>query len=279
MNNIEKDKNRTFRFKHNLGQNFLKDKNLLNAIVSDAGIVNGDYVLEIGAGAGALTEVLCQSVGTGRVVAVEIDKTLSCFLSPLMTKFHNFKLVFDDILKVPFDSITDWFDNKSFKVVANLPYYITTPIIFYLLESSLDIESITIMVQQEVADRIIASPNTKDYGAITPILKLYGTAKITRKVNKNLFTPVPKVDSAVVHLDINRREGINIAGVSKFIRNCFSMRRKTLSNNLLQTYQLSREVVEQCCKKANISPGVRAECLSVDDFINLYNCMTLYINH
>ena len=267
MNN-KNNENKKFYFKHSLGQNFLKDTDLLRGIVSDASVSENDNVLEIGAGAGALTKEICNTT-KGKVVAVELDRTLAPILNKNLGEFKNLKIVFEDILKVDTKDIGSWFHNEPFRVVANLPYYITTPIIFYLLESTLDIKSITIMIQQEVADRIVAKLGTKDYGAITPILQLYGTSTITRSVNKKMFMPVPKVDSKVLNIDIHKRTDVDITKISKCIKLCFAMRRKTLVNNLMQGYSLTREQAETICKNSGLNIQTRAERLSLDDFIKL----------
>ena len=199
-----KKPSKEFKFKHSLGQNFLSDTNLLRAIVNDSGVTNFDNVLEIGVGAGALTRELANVAG--KVVAIEVDRSLQPTLDKLASEYDNLSIVYANVLKLQIQEVADFFYGEPFHVVANLPYYITTPIIFYLLESTLPVRSITIMVQQEVAERIVAEPGTKDYGAITPILQLYGQSKITRYVDRRMFTPAPNVDSAVVHLNIEKSD-------------------------------------------------------------------------
>ena len=263
-----------FKFKHSLGQNFLTDTNLLRAIVADSGVDNFDNVLEIGAGAGALTRELA-SVAK-KVVSVEVDRSLMPTLDALVAQHSNLSVVYADILRLKVEDIADFFDGEPFHVVANLPYYITTPIIFYLLESTLPVQSITIMVQAEVADRIVANPGTKDYGAITPILQLYGQSKITRRVDRRMFTPAPNVDSAVVHLDVSKSDLTLILAISRFIRHCFTMRRKTLINNLMHEYNINRTELENILVECDIPIGIRAEALTLPEFQKLFNNIKRY---
>ena len=261
-----------FNFKKKFGQNFLSDVNLLRAIVRDAEISENDNVLEIGAGAGALTVELAKSTN-GCVVAIEIDKTLQPILSEKLAGFKNVEVVFCDVLKIAPSDIAAKFDNKPFKVVANLPYYISTPIIFYLIENNLPIESITIMLQQELADRIVARPNTKDYGALSVILGLYGTVLKTRDVPRTMFTPRPNVDSSVITIKINSSVRNDIREISKVVKGCFALRRKTLANNLMSAFSLSRDEANEVLTSCDISPTARAETLEKEDFIKLKNAL------
>lgn len=258
-----------FEFKHSLGQNFITDTNLLKAIVSDAGVAGDDNVLEIGAGAGTLTSEICRAT-KGKVVSVEIDKSLKPILENNV-KFENLTFQFKDILKVDPDDIKSWFQNKPFKVVANLPYYISSPIIFYLLENDFNLTSITVMLQLEVAQRLSAKKNTKDYGALTILLDLLGKVTLTRKVPKTLFTPQPKVDSAVVRIDIIKNKfDVPFLEVASLVKSSFAMRRKTLANNLLKAYNLSREQIENVLTKSNIDVKLRAENLDTKDYVVLF---------
>ncbi|MBQ7602913.1 MAG: ribosomal RNA small subunit methyltransferase A [Clostridia bacterium] len=262
-----------FFFKHSLGQNFIKDEALINGILDDAGVQEDSNVLEIGAGAGALTTNLCKKAQKGKILSIEIDKTLEKILNKKLAEFNNIHLVFDDILKVDPKMIAKEFEYKPFKVVANLPYYITTPILEYLLSNDLLITDITVMVQLEVAKRLSASVGTKDYGAITPILEMYGKPQITRIVKKEMFTPQPKVDSAVLHIQINKIKNVDIPYVSTIIKKCFSMRRKTLQNNLMNGFELSKEQAQNVLVQINKSLLVRAEELTLDDFLKLSNIL------
>ena len=245
-----------FNFKKKYGQNFLTDKNLLNAIVRDAGIKKDDFVVEIGAGAGALTEVLSQNAR--EVLAFEIDEELRGTLLSLQLKNVNFR--FEDFMKVDLSEL-----NEPFKVVANLPYYITTPIIFKLLEETDKLLSLTIMVQKEVAERMVAKPSG-DYGLLSVMLAFYGEAKITRIVKRNMFQPEPNVDSAVVTLEIQKKFDVDKKKFYNFVKTAFSMRRKTLLNNLSTLYDketLKRVFGEEFLKR-------RAETLTIEEFVEAY---------
>ena len=251
-----------FNFKKKYGQNFLTDKNLLNAIVRDAGINKDDFVVEIGAGAGALTEVLSQNAR--EVLAFEIDEELRETLLSLQLKNVNFR--FEDFMKVDLSEL-----NEPFKVVANLPYYITTPIIFKLLEETDKLLSLTIMVQKEVAERMVAKPSG-DYGLLSVMLAFYGEAKITRIVKRNMFQPEPNVDSAVVTLEIQKRFDVDKKKFYNFVKTAFSMRRKTLLNNLSTLYdkeKLKRVFGEEFLKR-------RAETLTIEEFVEAYKKINQY---
>ena len=269
-NIMNKQPNNNFRFKHSLGQNFIKDEVLLNSILDDAEVVEDSLVLEIGAGAGALTQKLCERASKGKIVSVEIDKTLTPILNKKLAKFDNLNLIFDDILKLNPSFIKQEFNNQPFKVVANLPYYITTPILEYLLNNNFKITDITVMVQLEVAQRLSASVGTKDYGAITAILNMYGTTQITQIVNKRMFTPMPKVDSAILHIVLNSNYDVDKQYVAEVVKKCFSMRRKTLQNNLCSSFNLDKQqaqnIIENDLKR---DVKIRAEMLDLNDFIKL----------
>ncbi len=251
-------------FKKKFGQNFLTDKNLLNAIVRDAGVTMEDEVLEIGAGAGALTTSL--SAYAKKVVSYEIDKELEGTLKAL--NLTNVEFVFGDALKEKLEKIEGHFEGE-YKLVANLPYYITTPLIFKFLEESEKIISMTIMVQKEVAERIVSPKGGKDYGILSVMIAFYGQARIMREVNRNMFYPVPNVDSAIVRIDIEKDKyyGIDKNKFSRMIKAAFAMRRKTLSNNLSQVYDkktLQEKLDESTLKK-------RAEQLDINEFVEIYN--------
>lgn len=260
--------NSKFHFKHSLGQNFLSDDELLDNILLDAKVENDSNVLEIGAGAGALTAKLCQKLTNGHLLSVEIDKSLQPVLTKKLNNYDNVTLIFDDILKISPQQISNEFLGKPFKVVANLPYYITTPILEYLLNNDFAITDITVMVQLEVAKRLCADVGTKDYGAITPILQLYGHTYITRVVDRTMFRPQPKVDSAVVHMDI-LKNNLDKKTISDVIKKCFLMRRKTLQNNLMASFNLDKDTAQQKILQLGLSSSVRAEELSLSEFIKL----------
>ncbi len=262
--NVPKD----FVFKKKFGQNFLKDEELLNNIVLDAEIREDDNVLEIGAGAGALTEVICSHCTLGKVISVEIDNTLIPFLQVKLQAHPNLELINGDILKVEPRDLIEKFGGKPFKVIANLPYYISSPILFYLLESGLPIESITVMLQKELVDRITAQAGDSDYSALSVILSLYGEARKTRDVPRTMFTPQPNVDSSVFTMQIQKTD-CDIAKVSKVIKGSFAMRRKTLVNNLIHSFAKTREQAENLLKMLNLPADIRAERLTKQDYIKL----------
>lgn len=258
-----------FRFNKSLGQNFISDKNLLDAIVSDSGATADDVVVEIGTGGGTLTRALAGVAG--RVVSFEVDENLQKVLALTLQGVDNVEVVFRDILKMSDDAVREVVGADTFKVVANLPYYITTPLVMRFLESGLDVRSLTVMVQQEVADRFVAKPNTADYSAVTLAIESRGCARITRKVNRKMFYPVPNVDSAVVRIDIDRNklEGENCELLHKLIRSAFSMRRKTLANNLSAAFGMDKQTVTDMIVSAGFTPLVRGEALSLEDYVKL----------
>ncbi len=252
-----------FVFKKKFGQNFISDKNLLQAIVNDAQISAEDEVLEIGAGAGSLTQMLSQSCK--RVISFEIDKDLQLQLLALGLK--NVEFEFSDFMQSNMKEIENRFD-KNYKVVANLPYYITTPIIFRLLEESEKLDSLTIMVQKEVAERVCAKAGGKDYGVLTVMTNFYGQPSITRIIKRQMFYPAPNVDSALLHIKIERDKFKDVDKIkfSNFVKACFSMRRKTLLNNLGTIYgkdKLKELLDEEVLQK-------RAEVFTLDEFIEIF---------
>lgn len=252
-----------FVFKKKYGQNFISDKNLLRAIASDAEIDKTSEVLEIGAGAGSLTEVLSEMAK--KVVSFEIDKDLEERLLALNLK--NVEFVFDDFMNFSMPEIEKKFDGE-FKVVANLPYYITTPIIFKLLEDGQKVKSLTVMVQKEVAEKFCSTVGVSDYGIPSVMTQFYGSAKITRIVKRQMFYPVPNVDSAILHIEIERNKFSNIdrKKFSKFVKTCFSMRRKTLLNNLGTTFD--KQKLKDTFDEKTLAR--RAESFSVFEFVELF---------
>jgi len=263
-------KENNFEFKHKFGQNFITDTNLLKAIVGDSDIQSDDCVLEIGAGAGTLTKEICQKT-QAKVISVEIDKKLKPILEQNLSSFKNLEIIFDDILKISPQKLKEAFSNKLFKVVANLPYYISTPIIFYLLENGFNIKSITVMLQLEVAKRLTAQVGTKDYGALTILLQFLGEVFLTRKVPRTLFVPQPNVDSAIVRIDLKEKDfGVSFEEFAPFIKACFAMRRKTLENNIISAFPVSREEFKTACLNQNINTNTRAENLNIFEFVSLF---------
>lgn len=257
-----------FHFNKALGQNFITDANLLDAIVADSGITSDDTVVEIGTGAGTLTRAIAKVAK--KVYSFEVDRNLQPVLALSLQGVDNAEVIFRDVLKMKDDELKSVVGD-SFKVVANLPYYITTPLAMRFIESSLDVKSVTIMVQKEVALRFVAKPNTADYSAITLAIEMAGNAQITRNVSRNMFFPSPNVDSAVVRIDIDRTKlsGENAPLLHKLVRSSFAMRRKTLANNLSVAFQIDKQEAGKLIEEAGFSPMVRGEALSLDDYKKL----------
>lgn len=257
-----------FHFNKALGQNFITDANLLDAIVADSGINGDDTVVEIGTGAGTLTRAIAKVAK--KVYSFEVDRNLQPVLALSLQGVDNAEVIFRDVLKMKDDELKSVVGD-SFKVVANLPYYITTPLAMRFIESTLDVKSVTIMVQKEVALRFVAKPNTADYSAITLAIEMAGDAKITRNVSRNMFFPAPNVDSAVVRIDIDRTklDGENAPLLHKLVRSSFAMRRKTLANNLSVAFQIDKQEAGKLIEEAGFSPMVRGEALSLDDYKKL----------
>ena len=249
-------------FNKKYGQNFITDKNLLAAIAEDAGVTKEDVVVEIGAGAGTLTAALADRAK--EVLAYEIDENLRPVLAGTLADKQNVRVIFEDFLKKS-ESLP-----RPFKVVANLPYYVTTPIVMRLLEGEERPESVTVMVQKEVAERLTAPAGTAEYGAITVSLNLVADARVTRIVGRQCFLPPPNVDSAVVTITL-RNKGFaagEIALARKIVRAAFNMRRKTLSNALSSLFG-GKEGANEVIKNAGFEPTVRGETLSAEDYVLL----------
>lgn len=264
---ILKDNN--FKFNKAYGQNFIFDKNFLKSIV-DMVVDSKDTVLEIGAGAGTLTSMIASKAQ--KVVSYEIDKNLQPILQENLKDCNNCKVIFEDIMKVDIEDIEKEMGG-DYIMVANLPYYITTPIIFKFLENAKHLKSMSIMVQLEVAERLTANPNTKEYGAITPAIDYRANAKIIKKVSRNMFTPIPNVDSAIVKIDFvdNKFDILDSKTLDETIKCVFAMRRKTISNNIKSYFHLSSEQIDCICKNINISPTTRGESLDTQSLVNLSN--------
>ena len=271
---IIKDNN--FEFKKKFGQNFITDTNLLQAICDDAEICCQDEVLEIGVGAGTLTKILSQNAQ--KVVGYEIDKSLLDILKISLAGCENVEVIFKDFLKEETSNIQKNF-SKPFKVVANLPYYVTTNIIFKLIEKDFDVQSLTLMVQKEVAERLIAKHGTKDYGTITAELGAIGEVKITRIVDRKMFYPEPNVDSAVINIKIDRNKYKidDFEMYQKVIKASFSMRRKTLSNCLKSFFGMNAENIKNLLQENQINQNVRGEELSIEQFVMLSNAIKKYL--
>lgn len=262
-----------FRFDKSLGQNFVFDGNLLGAIAADAGVCKDDTVVEIGTGAGTLTAALAERAG--RVVSFEVDERLRDILSLSLQGRDNVEVVFRDVLRMK-DCEIETLTGGPFRVVANLPYCVTSPMIMRFVESALPVTGITVMVQKEVADRLCAAPATPDYAAITLAVRIFGDARVTRTVSRKMFMPPPNVDSAVVRIDRaeDRLAGENVPFVKKLVRAGFAMRRKTLVNNLCSALSLPREKAEAAVVAAGFSPMVRGETLSLEDYVALAHAVS-----
>lgn len=265
-------KQNDFMFKKKFGQNFITDTNLLDAIVADANISSDDEVLEIGTGAGTLTMAVAKKCK--KILTIEIDRTLKPILEQTFLGQDNIELCFADFMKVSASELNKHF-SRPFKVVANLPYYITTPIIFKLLSEGFNVTNITIMVQKEVADRLTAESGTKDYGTITAQIDSIADVSVKRIVSRKMFTPMPNVDSAIVDIKL-RRSKYDIQDLklhSKVIESAFSMRRKTLSNCLKSKLGLTQEQVDMLYEKLDFHPQIRGEVLDTYQFVLLSNAI------
>lgn len=268
----------SFSFQKRFGQNFLIDEHVLDKIVDAALIGKGDGVIEIGPGIGTMTQRLCEAAS--KVVAIEIDKELIPILSETMSGYDNVKIINADVMKTDLDKlIRDEFSGMSVKVVANLPYYITTPIVMSLLENHLPVESITIMVQKEVAQRMQAGPGTKDYGALSLAVQYYADTYIAANVPPNCFMPRPKVGSGVIRLTVRKEAEVEVADeklMFSLIRAAFNQRRKTLVNAVTNFPGLdyTKEDIEKALAGLGISEKIRGEALSLQQFADLSNILT-----
>ena len=256
-----------FKFSKSLGQNFLIDDSVPRDIVSGAEVDGEDLVIEIGPGVGTLTAQLLKKAK--KVVAIELDNDLIPILSQELGDNPNFTLIHNDALKVDFNEIIG--DEQSVKLVANLPYYVTTPIIVKLLKEKYNFKSLTIMIQKEVAERMAAEPGNKDYGALSLLVQYYCDTEIVRKVPPACFIPRPKVDSIVIRLEKLDKPRVEVQNEKLFfdiIRNSFNMRRKTLWNGV-KNIGLSKEKLEEAFDEANIDIKRRGETLSIEEFAAL----------
>lgn len=269
-----------FVFQKKFGQNFLIDPHVLDKIINAAEITKEDCVIEIGPGIGSVTQALIDNAG--KVISIEIDDQLIPILTEQFGGCENFRLIHKDVLKVDLHKlIAEESPNRRIKVVANLPYYITTPIIMMLLEHNLPIESITVMVQKEVADRMASGPGSKQYGAITVAMKYYCDTYLVANVPQNCFMPRPNVDSAVIKLTLHQEPIVDINDeeqLLKIIKAAFSQRRKTLLNTLASNGNLglSKEEIKNILDESEIGASTRGETLSLDDYAMLSNYIDNY---
>lgn len=263
-----------------LGQNFLINANVIENIVESSNIKREDLVIEIGPGLGTLTKYLLEKAG--RVICVELDKRMIEILKDRFKNFDNLEILNQDILEVNLNELInkekEKYNLQNVKVVANLPYYITTPIIMMLLEQELNLDSITVMIQKEVADRLIAIPGKKNTGAITYTIYYYAETEEILEVPNSSFIPAPEVTSKVIKLKLRKEKPIQVKNeelMFKIIKLAFSQRRKTLVNSLLNTgVFLSREEGEKILKEIKLDKNIRAEKLSLEDFANIANCIS-----
>ena len=276
-NTIEILKKYNFNFQKRFGQNFLIDTHILEKIVDEAGIDEDDCVLEIGPGIGTMTQYLCERAG--RVIAVEIDKALIPILNDTLSSYSNVEIINEDILKVDITNLCNKYNNgRPIKVVANLPYYITTPIIMGLFESGCPLESITIMVQKEVADRMKCGPGSKDYGALSLAVQFYSSPEIVAYVSPESFIPKPGVGSAVIRLTRYEKPPVEVDDekyMFALIRAAFNMRRKTMVNSLMSgNLGLTKEEILEAIKNLGLSATVRGEALTLEEFAALSNILS-----
>lgn len=267
-----------FVFQKKFGQNFLIDTHVLDKIIQAADITKDDFVLEIGPGIGTLTQYLCEHAR--EVVAVEIDKMLIPILSDTLSKYNNVTVIHQDVLKLDLNALVqEKNQGKPIKVVANLPYYITTPIIMDLFERHLPLINITVMVQKEVADRMQAVPGTKDYGALSLAVQYYAKPYIAANVPPNCFMPRPNVGSAVINLTLHTQAPVQVSDeklLFQMIRASFNQRRKTLVNGLNNSSELSfsKERISNALKEIGLFENVRGEALTLEQFAQLANVLS-----
>lgn len=272
-NTIEIIQKYEFMFQKKFGQNFLIDTHVLEKIISAAGITKNDCVLEIGPGIGTMTQYLAENAG--HVVAVEIDRNLIPILKETLADYDNVTVVNEDILRVDIKTLAEEYNGgKPIKVVANLPYYITTPIIMGLFESGVPIDNITVMVQKEVADRMKEGPGSKDYGALSLAVQYYAEPEIVANVPPNCFIPRPNVGSAVIRLTRHKEMPVEVkdpALMFKIIRASFNQRRKTLQNGLGNAPELpyTKEQIAAAIAEMGLTPTIRGEALSLAQFAQL----------
>lgn len=275
QNTIEVLQKYRFNFQKKFGQNFLIDTHVLDKIIDASGVTEDDFVLEIGPGIGTMTQYLCERAR--EVVAVEIDKNLIPILSDTLKNYSNVTVINEDILKLDICKLAEEKNQgKPIKVVANLPYYITTPIIMGLFESHVPIDSITIMVQKEVAERMQEGPGSKEYGALSLAVQYYAKPEIVANVPPNCFMPRPNVGSAVIRLTRHENPPVEVEDeklMFRIIRASFNQRRKTLANGLNNSPEihLPKEVIQESIVSLGVPENIRGEALSLEQFAELSN--------
>ena len=277
QNTIEVLQKYNFVFQKKFGQNFLIDTHVLDKIIGSAEITKDDVVLEIGPGIGTMTQYL--ACAAKKVIAVEIDKALIPILEDTLSEYENVRVINHDVLKVDIAKLAEEENGgKPIKVVANLPYYITTPIIMGLFENHVPIKSITVMVQKEVADRMQVGPGTKDYGALSLAVQYYAKPYIVANVPPNCFMPRPKVGSAVIRLERYENPPVTVEDeklMFRIIRASFNQRRKTMTNSVCGCAELgiTKEKLIEALEECNLSPTVRGEALTLEQFAKLSNIL------
>lgn len=270
-----------FNFKKNFGQNFLVDERVLYKIISAADITENDLIIEVGPGIGTLTQAMAKNAG--KVISVEIDNTLVPILSELLEDYNNIEIINEDILKVDLQSIIDAHKGMNVKMVANLPYNITTPIIMSILEKHIPMDSLTVMIQKEVAYRMNAKPSTKDYGALSLVTQYYCEPYLVANVPQNCFMPRPNVDSAVIKLSILDKPPVEVVDeqfMFDFIKAAFSQRRKTLVNCISSNsiVNINKDEISNVLSLLGYDIRVRGESLALNDYAKLSNEFIKYRN-
>ncbi|MCU9815098.1 MULTISPECIES: 16S rRNA (adenine(1518)-N(6)/adenine(1519)-N(6))-dimethyltransferase RsmA [Paraclostridium] len=264
-----------FKFSKSLGQNFLIDDNVIDKILDGARLSEGDKIIEVGPGIGTLTREMGKVAD--KVVAIEIDKTLIPILKDTLDEFENIEVVNQDILKVDVQGlVNEKLSGGPVKLVANLPYYITTPIVMKFLEEDIPVTDIVVMVQKEVADRMNAGPGTKDYGALSIAVQYYCDTEIVAKAPRHMFIPQPNVDSTVIGLHVREEKKYKVDSEEIFfktVKAAFGQRRKTLLNALGTLGFLDKDEIREVLQEANIDEKRRGETLSIEEFANLANCV------
>lgn len=264
-----------FKFSKSLGQNFLIDTNVIDRILEGARVQEGDYVIEVGPGIGTLTKEMGRTAE--KVVAIEIDKTLIPILEETLADFPNIEVINQDILKVDVQELVkEKLNGGPVKLIANLPYYITTPIVMKFLEEDIPVTDIVVMVQKEVADRMNAQPNSKDYGALSVAVQYYCDTEIVAKAPRHMFMPQPNVDSTVIGLHVREERKYNVDNEDIFfktVKASFGQRRKTLLNSLGGLGFLSKDQIKVALQEANIDEKRRGETLSIEEFASLSNAV------
>ena len=264
-----------FKFSKSLGQNFLIDTNVIDRILEGARVQEGDYVIEVGPGIGTLTKEMGRTAE--KVVAIEIDKTLIPILEETLADFPNIEVINQDILKVDVQELVkEKLNGGPVKLIANLPYYITTPIVMKFLEEDIPVTDIVVMVQKEVADRMNAQPNSKDYGALSVAVQYYCDTEIVAKAPRHMFMPQPNVDSTVIGLHVREEKKYNVDNEDIFfktVKASFGQRRKTLLNSLGGLGFLSKDQIKISLQEANIDEKRRGETLSIEEFASLSNAV------